>query len=120
MLKICVVDDTPDILQNLSDFLEMEGFEVWRCKNPKEALQRFASQPPDLIITDLWMSAMDGLVFIEHVRNNSFVKDVPVIIFSAKPVQEYEHKARSLGVNAFVKKPAPLESILDEINSLFK
>ena len=117
MLKICLVDDTPDILENFSDFLEMEGYEVWSCKNAKEALQRFHSQRPDLIITDLWMPAMDGLVFIEHVRNNPLVKDVPVIIFSAKAVQDYEDKARSLGVSVFVKKPASLEKILDVINS---
>jgi CheY-like chemotaxis protein len=115
---ICVVDDTPELLNNLSEYLEMEGFAVWACINGAEALERSRIKSPDLVITDLWMPAMDGLVFIEKLRHDLHLTDVPVIIFSAKPEHEYADRAFTLGVTHFIKKPSNPEVIVSRINQL--
>ena len=115
---ICLVDDTPDLLLNFSDFLQMEGFEVWPCNNGWDALKRMETAIPDLIITDLWMPAMDGLYFIEQVRANPRTTQLPVVIFSAKPFSDYQEKAASLGVTCHIKKPAALEEILRVVTPL--
>jgi chemosensory pili system protein ChpA (sensor histidine kinase/response regulator) len=120
MKTICVVDDTPDLLQNFSDFLTMEGFEVWPCIGGVEALERMRTSAPDLIITDLWMPSMDGLAFIGHVRSEQRLRDTPVVIFSSRPVQDYQDKAKELGVVRCMKKPAPLEEILTVIRTVFE
>jgi CheY-like chemotaxis protein len=116
--KICLVEDTPDLLKNFTEFLQMEGFEVWPCKGGAEALQRMETETPDLIITDLWMPAMDGLVFIDRVRRNPEWKKLPIVIFSAKALKDYEDEANALGVHHFIKKPAALDEILNVINPL--
>lgn len=118
MKTICIVDDTADLLTNLTGFLRMEGFSVWSFAKAEDALLRLDMDKPDLIITDLWMPEMDGLVFIEHLKSKAHLKAVPVVIFSARPVDDYEVKARLLGVTNFIKKPAQLEEILSVINPL--
>jgi DNA-binding response OmpR family regulator len=112
---ICVIDDTPDLLMNLTEFLHMEGFDVFPFSGGKEALQYLQKSTPDLIITDLWMPPMDGLVLIREIRKYDRFKDVPIIIFSAKPPSEYEDEAKELGVAQYIKKPANLDQILSVI-----
>jgi len=116
---ICLIDDTPDLLRNFTEFLEMEGFNVWPCNGGSEALKRMENEEPDLIITDLWMPGMDGMAIIEHTRKDKRLDKIPVIIFSARPVQDYEEMARKLGVGHYIKKPATLEEILQVVNSFF-
>jgi CheY-like chemotaxis protein len=115
---ICVIDDTPDLLANVSEFLQMEGFAIVPCNSGKEALQYLQQHIPDLIITDLWMPPMDGLVFVEKIKSDVRLSDIPVVIFSAKQLVEYEEKARLLGVVDYIKKPADLDQILNVIYPL--
>jgi DNA-binding response OmpR family regulator len=116
--KICIVDDTPDLLDNLSQFLKMEGYEVWPFPSAHKALEKIERETPDLIITDLWMPAMDGLEFADRVKAMDHLKTVPITIFSAKPFQEYQDKARKAGINSYIKKPATLEEILKTVTDL--
>jgi DNA-binding response OmpR family regulator len=118
--KICIVEDTPDLLDNFSEFLRMEGFDIFPCKNGTVAMEVMQCMVPDLIITDLWMPGMDGLKFIEEIRKDNRLNTVPVAIFSAKPMQEYEEKAKKYGVNAYIKKPAVLEDILKIVKELLQ
>lgn len=117
---ICIIDDTAELLRNLTEFLHMEGFVVWPYLNGVDALDRIRKERPDLIITDLWMPTMDGFVFIQKVRHELMLSDTPIIIFSAKPAQEFEEKAVALGVYHYIKKPSDLETILSTINHLIQ
>jgi CheY-like chemotaxis protein len=96
----------------------MEGYEVWAYLNGADAINMIRKKTPDLIITDLWMPAMDGFVFIHKVRHELLLNDIPIIIFSAKPSQEFEEKAAALDVHHYIKKPSELETILSTINHL--
>lgn len=116
--KICLVEDTEDLRTNVREFLEMEGFEIWEFRNAQDALAKISTELPDLIITDLWMPVMDGLTFIDQLKRSSSSRQVPVIIFTAKPLQEYEAKAKQLGVLDYVHKPASLEDLLQKIRKL--
>jgi DNA-binding response OmpR family regulator len=116
--RICLVDDTPDLLVNLADFLEMEGFAVWRFGNAAQALDKMRSEVPDLMITDLWMIGMDGLTLVRECRRDIRTCQLPIIIFSARPFRDYEGDARELGVTTLIQKPAELEDILESINRL--
>lgn len=118
--RICIVDDTPELLRNLSELLQMEGFDVVPFARAAEAIEHLKSSVPDLVITDLWMPALDGFVFIETIKADPRLHEVPVMIFSAKAVAEYEQRARSLGVTNYVKKPSDPDHLLNEINMMLK
>jgi len=116
--KICLVDDTTDLLRNLAQFLEMEGYEVWPYENGHDALERLKTETPHLIITDLWMPEMEGTELIRAVRSMLQLKNVPIAVFSAKPFQEYEAKVKIFNKMAYIKKPATLDEILTVVNEL--
>jgi DNA-binding response OmpR family regulator len=116
--KILIVEDTADLLANLEDFLTMEGYTVISAPNARHALEILDKETPDLTITDLMMHEMDGFALVSEMKKNPRFKDIPVAIFSAKPLQEYEDMARSIGVSCCIKKPSTLEHILETIQKL--
>ncbi|HEY9004837.1 response regulator [Ohtaekwangia sp.] len=116
--KIMVVEDTQDLLQHVTDFLTMEGYEVEPCINGDDAYTKLATSRPDLIITDLLMPKVDGFALIEKIKQHEALKKIPVAIFSAKPPQENEAKALSLNVKAFIKKPCSLDDLLVAVKDI--
>jgi DNA-binding response OmpR family regulator len=116
--KILIVEDTADLLDNLEDFLTMEGYAIITAPNARRALDILDNEIPDLVISDLMMHEMDGFALVREMKKHPNLKDIPVAIFSAKPLQEYEDTARSIGVSCCIKKPSTLEHILETIQKL--
>lgn len=115
---ILIVEDTADLLSNLEDFLVMEGYDVVSAPNAHRALAILDEAVPDLVISDLMMHEMDGFALVREMKKKPQLQNVPVAIFSAKPLQEYEETARSIGVSCCIKKPSTLEHILETIKKL--
>ncbi len=65
---ILIVDDEPGILNSLGKILEDEGYEVAVAKSGSEALKLVATEPPDLVLLDIWMPEMDGLETLKRLR----------------------------------------------------
>ena len=116
--KILIVEDTPALLKNLVDFFKMEGFEVIPTSHGQEALEKMSGQIPDVIITDLLMPVMDGFTFIKKLAEDPVWKAIPVVVFTAKPLQETSEEIRKFGVSKFIKKPSSVETILTAVNEL--
>jgi len=116
--KILIVEDTADLLANLEDFLTMEGYNVLSAPNARDAIDILAGTTPDLVISDLMMHEMDGFALVREMKKSPTLKTIPVAIFSAKPLQEYEETARAIGINCCIKKPSTLEHILETIKKL--
>lgn len=118
--KILIVEDTPDLLQSILEFLEMEGYETIGCLSGKDALEKLVGDKPDLIITDLSMPDMDGFQLIEKIKENEHLDAIPIAIFSARPAQENQAKAISFGITKYIKKPCSPEELLASIEELLK
>jgi DNA-binding response OmpR family regulator len=116
--KILVVDDTRDILAHLQESLLMEGYDVLTATNGKEALRHLEHEVPDLIITDLVMPQMDGFTFIREVKKQEKLRGIPILIFSAKPMEEEGKRIAELGADSFLLKPSSTEVILSSITAL--
>ena len=68
-LRILVVDDEPALLKTTRKLLQVDGHEVLEAADGVAALQIIASQPVDLVLTDLYMPNMDGIELIRRLRN---------------------------------------------------
>src|SRR4051812_41979626 len=109
MKSILLVEDDPDIQENLQLFLGTEGFSVRSAYNGQEALEllnrgeRFSA-----ILLDLMMPVMDGYEFLDALGSagSEDFRQTPVIALSASP--DLARVARNRGI-AFVKKPIDLE-----------
>ena len=105
--RVLVVDDDPDILDALSEILEVEGYDVQRARNGREALQRLEHWLPDLVLLDLMMPVMDGWEFARSLTPDA---RPPIIVLSAD--RNVSVKAKEIGALGWLAKPFELSELL--------
>ncbi|MDH4187728.1 MAG: sigma-54 dependent transcriptional regulator [Nitrospira sp.] len=107
--SILVVDDEESILTSLSSILRDEGYDVSVAKNGAEALRAYMTDPPDLMILDIWMPEMDGMEALRRVRE--LVPTAQVMMMSGHGSIETAVKAIKLGAYDYIEKPLSLENV---------
>ena len=80
--QLMLVDDDPNLILLVKDYLEFRGYQVITAGNGREALDLLEEQIPDLIICDVMMPEMDGYSLVQHIRENSTTEWVPVLFLS--------------------------------------
>ncbi|MEG4119292.1 EAL domain-containing protein [Microcoleus sp. N9_B4] len=109
---ILVVDDNPNNLAVLSDYLEQVGFEVWVAEDGESALQKVEYGFPDIILLDIMMPLLDGFETCRLLKSNHATKGIPVIFMSALSETVDKVKGLSLGAVDYIIKPFQQEEIL--------
>jgi len=124
-LKVLIVDDDLDFLNQHSLFLESEGFEVFKASSRKEAEEVLENLKPDLGVFDLMMEEEDdGFVLSYNLKKK--YPEVPVIIVSAVTSEtglEFDtigHDNTWIKADAMLPKPIRFEQLKREINRLCK
>ncbi|MGH7206390.1 MAG: sigma-54-dependent transcriptional regulator [Nitrospiraceae bacterium] len=107
--SILIVDDEVPILNSLSKILEDEGYEVTVAKSGAEALKLMTTEPPDLLLLDIWMPEMDGLETLRRAREQA--PRLPVMMMSGHGSIETAVKAIKLGAYDYIEKPLSLEHV---------
>jgi signal transduction histidine kinase len=113
--NILVVDDSPDNLRILSASLSMIGYKVRCVTNGEMALVSVKSCPPDLILLDIRMPALDGYEVCQRLKSDLETKDIPIIFLSASDDVIDKVKAFDLGGADYVTKPFQTGEILARI-----
>src|SRR5699024_3556699 len=102
MKKILVVDDEKPISDIILFNLEKEGFDVVTAFDGEEALEKFESENPNLILLDLMLPKIDGLEVCRQIRKTS---DVPIIMLTAKDAEIDKVLGLELGADDYMTKP---------------
>ena len=114
---ILLVDDSPDTLALLGDFLEDVGYHVVYAEDGESAVQRAMSTNPQLILLDIRMQGMDGFMTCRTLKSLAHMREVPVLGMSTYYDQEILRKIRAAGGAGFVCKPFRLSSLLSTIQT---
>lgn len=109
---ILVVDDQPEIVENLALILESEGFYVLTAGDGLQALAAMQSQPVDLIVADIAMPRMNGYQLYERVRENPRWVVVPFLFLTARAMDSDIRYGKELGVDDYLTKPIQPEDLL--------
>jgi two-component system alkaline phosphatase synthesis response regulator PhoP len=110
--KILVVDDEQHLIRSLTFVLAKEGYEVSMAGDGEEALRKIAENKPDLIFLDIMMPRKNGYEVCETIRKFPELKDIYIIMLSAKGWDIDRIKATTVGANEFMSKPfSPLEVV---------
>ncbi|MEA2641332.1 MAG: hypothetical protein QOF51_2726 [Chloroflexota bacterium] len=107
--RILVVDDERDVLESLAALLRRDGHQVTACVSPQEAIERFARESFDCVITDLEMPALNGRELARAVR--TVRADVPVILMSGRHADLTSEQIEAEGIAVFLAKPCTQEDL---------
>ncbi len=103
--KILIVDDEPFLAQALTFVLSKEGYEISIASDGDEALRQVSLNKPQVIFLDIMMPKKNGYEVCEIIKNSPDLKDIYVIMLSAKGWESDRAKGLSLGANDFITKP---------------
>lgn len=115
--KVLVVDDEPDLVSILQEWLEDDGHEVYSATNSTEALRLFFQHRPDLSVTDLRMPGMDGFHLISRIREMS---DLRVLVLTALGSDEHVVRGLELGADEYLVKPVSRRVFLARVRSVLR
>lgn len=117
--KILVVDDEPFILKSLAFVLKKEGFHVESATNGLEALETIRREKPDLIFLDIMMPKMNGLEVCQWIRQDPQLRDIHVIILTAKGQEADREKGLQIGADEYMTKPFSPSMVVKRIREIF-
>ena len=118
MKKILVIEDEEDLNQTLSFNLENEGYKVTSALKGSEALEILeTSSPPDLVILDLMLPDMTGLDICRHIRSKDKLKNISVIIVTAKGEEVDRVVGFELGADDYIVKPYSVRELMLRIQA---
>ncbi|QDZ40235.1 response regulator transcription factor [Euhalothece natronophila Z-M001] len=115
--KLLLIDDDPNLILLVQDYLEFQGYQVTTVDNGKEALETLEEEIPDLIICDIMMPEMDGYELVERIREDSRISWIPVIFLSAKGQPNDRVKGLNTGADVYLIKPFEPEELVAQVES---
>ena len=107
MAKVLVVDDTPEAVELLVEFLSSKGYEVLTATSGEEALRRVKEDRPHLVLLDIHMPKMDGMEVLRRIREID--PEMGVIMATAVNEEDVGRKALELGAFDYIVKPLDLK-----------
>jgi CheY-like chemotaxis protein len=110
--RILVVDDSATVRRVVSRTLRDAGYEVSLAADGREALERVQAQVPDLVLVDFVMPHMNGLRFVQAMRQVQNVADVPVVLMSAKADKIGDGFLAQTGALDAITKPFSPDALL--------
>ena len=105
-LRVLCVDDEPGVAELISLILQSQNIQVDGATSGQEALEVMRHNPPDVVMLDIMMPDMDGWEVYHHMRTDLHLKNIPVIVVTARNNSFEEIIARErAGVSDYVTKP---------------
>jgi CheY-like chemotaxis protein len=119
--RVLVVDDDKDAVDLLTQILQDEGYKVKGVYSGAEALCALDAAPHDIILLDLLMPEMDGFEVIQRVKLNPKLKEVPIIVVTAKDLTDSDLGFLQRGVDSIIQKSGlAKEGLMKAVQSLLR
>lgn len=120
--SILVVDDEEDTVELARMVLEYEGYRVFSASNGEEAIHFLDtnSEKPDLVLLDVLMPKVNGLEVCRWIKDNPQLKNIPVLLFTAKVGKKDRIAGEKAGADAYINKPFSADDLLNLIKTHLK
>lgn len=118
--KLLLIDDDPNLILLVKDYLEFRGYEVVTAENGREALEVLEQDVPDMIICDVMMPEMDGYQLVSNIRQDPKTSWIPVLFLSAKGQSQDRVKGLNIGADVYMVKPFEPEELVAQVESSLK
>ena len=111
--KILVIDDEKDIVNLLASRLKANRYEVVTAFDGDEGLEKLKTEKPDLVILDILMPKTDGYTFVREFKTMIDLKDVPIIVLTAKEMMRDLFKME--GITDYIVKPFVADELIEKL-----
>ena len=118
--KIYIVEDEPDIRETLKYNFSNEGFEVFTAPDGEEALSNIKKVLPDVLILDLMLPGVSGLDVCKSIRADDDIRDISIIMLTAKGEEIDRVIGFELGADDYVTKPFSVRELILRVKVLLK
>jgi signal transduction histidine kinase len=117
MLKIIIIEDEPQIRDEVMDWLRFEGYEALGAENGRVGLETIQKEIPDLIICDIAMPDMDGHEVLISVRSDVRFSHIPFVFLTADVEHSSVRRGMNMGADDYLTKPFTHAEVLGTIRS---
>lgn len=109
-VRVLIVDDDQDILESFDAVLQAEGALTMTVPDGNAAVAAVQEDPPDIVVLDMMLPKRSGFLVLERIKG---FEDAPLVIMvTANEGKRHHSYADSLGVDAYLLKPVPLETLI--------
>lgn len=115
MLKVLVVEDTPDSAELAKRVLTARGFAVSLAGDAETALQAAIDDPPDVIVMDLGLPDADGQTLVGWMRRVPALMRTPIVVCTAWPEEAAKRMVEAYGCDGYIRKPISVATFASEI-----
>ncbi|MEM1323587.1 MAG: response regulator [Bacteroidota bacterium] len=116
--RILLIDDHSPNLENLTEILEMEGYQVFFSHNGEEGILLTKAQLPNLVISDIKLPGIDGFELIKQLKANPSTQQIPILLLSAFSEKSMINKGLELGAKGYLVKPFGMEEMLITVQKI--
>lgn len=120
MKTILLIEDNRDILENLTEYMEMEGYKILVANNGKSGVELAREFIPDLIVCDVVMPEMDGHEVLRLLLNTATTSEIPFIFSSSLSEKIDKAESLKLGADDYITKPFEPKILLNMARTWIK
>src|SRR5690242_14754095 len=104
MKTILIIEDQPDMRENIATILEMEDYAVLSAVNGREGIEMAREEKPDLVLCDVMMPLMDGHDVLHALRQDPTIRGTPFVFLTAKGEKRDLRAGMNLGADDYLTK----------------
>ena len=117
--EVLIIDDNIDIRTYLRSVLS-EKYNVSEAADGKVGLELARKIVPDIVLSDIMMPVMDGLAFCQQLKTDKAISHIPVILLTARSLDEQRAEGYEHGADAYLSKPFSLRLLFSRIDNLIQ
>src|SRR5215475_9241096 len=114
-LTVLVIEDHPDQRELLMIVLQKEGYRVIAAANGVEALEKLEQEPVQIVLSDIMMPKMNGFELINKIRSNAALKNIYLILITARIQEGDRVRGLDLGADDYITKPFSFSELLARV-----
>ena len=118
--RVLIVEDEPDIRELVVHHLKREGYLVSAASSGEEALRQVQAAPPDLVLLDLMLPAMDGLEVCRRLRQDPATVSLPIVMLTAKGDEVDRVLGLEIGADDYIVKPFSPKELLARVRAVLR
>lgn len=120
MSKVYCVEDDESIRQLIVYALKNDGFEAEGFEDGNKFFSKVQSSMPDLILLDIMLPGEDGLKILEKLKADSTLKDIPIIMLTAKTSEFDKVKGLDMGADDYISKPFGVMELISRVKAVLR